>query len=126
LEQPPYEWMSQTIQKLTLTADGVRVTAEMTTVKTITDTAGQYGPQGRTHRKTENTTFRDEWIKEGGVWRLKMREQVGVPKLTVDKPRQWSSSSADDLAQQAFATLLPPAEVATLDHRHIDLLPGRG
>jgi hypothetical protein len=104
LQQPPFDWMSQAIQKISPTSDGARVVVEMTTVRSATDTQGQYGPQGRTHTLTEVTTFRDDWVRNAGSpWRLKAREQLGSPKTFIDKPRVPLSQLSPAPATQATA-----------------------
>jgi hypothetical protein len=131
LQQPPYDWISQAIQKVSSTHDGARVVVEMTTVRSATDTEGQYGPQGRTHTLTEVTTFRDDWVKNReGAWRLKAREQVSAPKSTVDKPRFPLSENSTTPATQAAdrssgddAASTGSAQASTSSNRILGVLP---
>lgn len=84
LSGPRADSMQQPIQKLSLAPDGARVTTKLTTVRTIVDEEGRYGRKGATHTLTETTVFRDAWVKSGESWKLKSREQVGKPAVSVD------------------------------------------
>jgi hypothetical protein len=64
--------------------DGATVTTKLTTVRTIVDDEGRYGRNGATHTVTETTVFHDTWVKAGDLWKLKSREQVGKPAVSVD------------------------------------------
>ena len=52
----------------------------------MVDYDGRYGRKGGFHTVTEATVFRDGWIRVADDWKLKSREQIGQPKLLVDKP----------------------------------------
>jgi hypothetical protein len=84
LSGPRVDSMQQPIRKLSLVPDGATVTTKVTTVRTIVDQEGRYGRKGATHTLTESTVFRDAWVKSGESWKLKSREQVGKPAVSVD------------------------------------------
>jgi hypothetical protein len=52
----------------------------------VVDNDGRYGRKGGSHTLTEATVFRGSWIKVADDWKLKSREQIGQPKVLVDKP----------------------------------------
>jgi hypothetical protein len=84
LSGPRADSIQQPIRKLSLVPDGATVTTNVTTVRTIVDEEGRYGRKGATHTLTESTVFRDAWVKSGESWKLKSREQVGKPTVSVD------------------------------------------
>ena len=85
LAEPHPEALTQPIQKLSVAADGVTVLADMKTVRTIVDNEGKYGRKGDSHTLTETTTFRDRWVKVSDKWKMKSREQVKAPTVSVGK-----------------------------------------
>jgi len=86
LNQPRPDSIKHIIQKVSLAQNAATVTVVVETVRTITDTAGKYGRAGATHVLTEDVPYRDSWVYTDAKWRLNLREQVGSPKLWVDKP----------------------------------------
>ena len=86
LSAPLPDSMIQPIQKLSLVPDGATVVVNVTTVHTIVDAEGRYGRQGASHTLTETTAFRDRWVRFSDDWKLKSREQIGRPTVSVDKP----------------------------------------
>jgi hypothetical protein len=34
----------------------------------------------------ETTTFRDHWVRVADAWKLKSRQQMGMPIVSVEKP----------------------------------------
>ena len=84
LNGPRVDYVYQTIQKVSLVPEGAAATTKLTTVRTIVDDEGRYGRKGATHTLTESTVFRDTWVKSGESWKLKSREQVGKPAVSVD------------------------------------------
>jgi len=90
LSAPHPDSMSQPIQKLSLGSGGATVVVNMTTVRTIVDHEGRYGRQGASHTLTETTAFRDRWVQVSDKWKLKSREQISGPTVSVDKP-EWST-----------------------------------
>jgi hypothetical protein len=78
--------MVQTIQKLTLVPGGVISSVNVTTVRTVIDDLGRYGRKGVSHTLTETTPFRDTWVTTGNRMKMKSRQQLGPPKVVVDKP----------------------------------------
>jgi len=84
LNQPRADSIQQTIQKLSTAPDGVTATTKLTVVRTVLDDEGKYGKKGATHTLTESTSFRDAWVKSGESWKLKSREQIGKPIVSVD------------------------------------------
>ena len=52
----------------------------------MVDNDGRYGRKGGSHTLAEATVFRDSWIKVADDWKLKSREQIGQPRVLVDKP----------------------------------------
>ena len=89
-QQLPFNWMAQAIRKVLPTPDGARTLVEMTIERRVTDTEGRYGPQGLSHTITEVTRFQDDWNKTDMAWKLRMRQQLGPPKVFVDRPVSWS------------------------------------
>jgi len=85
LDAPPVDSMIQTIQKLSLAGDTATSLVNLVTVWTIVDRDGQYGAKGASHTLTETTQFRDVWISVDGAWKMKSRQQIGEPKVLVDK-----------------------------------------
>jgi hypothetical protein len=85
LSAPPLDSMIETIQKLSLAPDGAAVMVKVTTVRTIVDAEGRYGRQGASHTLTEINAFRDRWVRVSDDWKLKSREQVSGPTVSVDK-----------------------------------------
>ena len=86
LSAPPLITMNQSIRTVSLTPDGATAVVNLTTVRTIVDAEGRYGRQGVSHTLTETTPFRDTWVKVSDSWKLKSREQIGRPTVSVDKP----------------------------------------
>jgi hypothetical protein len=78
--------MTQSIQTLSVVPNGAAVLVNVTIVRTMVDYDGRYGRQGGFHTLTEATVFRDGWIRVADDWQFKSREQIGQPKLLVDKP----------------------------------------
>jgi hypothetical protein len=113
LNQAPPDWMTQTIQKVSPTSNGATVTVVLNTLRTITDTAGKYGPQGRSHMLTEVTNYRDEWAMSSVGWRLKLREQVGQPKQYVDKPLSDSAVTPPTVDQTKTPAPASPSAAQT-------------
>jgi hypothetical protein len=87
LTEPRPEWMLASIDKMSLVQGGANVAVTVTTRRTIVDQEGKYGPNGGSHTITETTRFRDAWVSVDGQWKQKSREQVGQPKVAVDRPR---------------------------------------
>lgn len=85
LSAPHLDSMRQPIQKLSLAPDGATVVVNVTTVRTIVDAQGRYGRQGASHTLTETTAFRDRWVRVSDDWKLKSREQISGPIVSVDK-----------------------------------------
>jgi hypothetical protein len=85
LSAPTPDAMIQPIQKLSLIPDGATVVVKVTTVRTIVDTDGRYGRPGKSHTLTETTVYRDGWVRTADAWKLKSREQIGGPTVSVDK-----------------------------------------
>jgi ketosteroid isomerase-like protein len=86
LNVPHHDPMVQSIQKLTLVPGGATSLVNVTIVRTVIDDEGRYGKKGGSHTLTETTPFRDAWVTIGDRWKLKSRQQVGPPKVVVDKP----------------------------------------
>jgi len=89
LDQPRVDSIQQTIQKLSTAPDGATATTKLTVVRTVVDEEGKYGKEGATHTLTEATTFRDTWVKSGESWKLKSREQIGKPIVSVDHAQSY-------------------------------------
>jgi hypothetical protein len=85
LSAPALDSINQPIQKLSLGSDGVTVVVNMTTVRIVVDHEGRYGRQGASHTLRETTVFRDRWVRVSDRWKLKSREQLGGPTVSVDK-----------------------------------------
>jgi hypothetical protein len=85
LSAPPLDSMKQPIQKLSLGSDGVTVVVNMTTVRIVVDHEGPNGRQGASRTLRETTVFRDRWVRASDRWKLKSREQLGGPTVSVDK-----------------------------------------
>jgi len=86
LQAPHRDPIVQSIQKLTLAPGTASALVNVTIVRSITDTEGKYGKKGDPHTLTETTTFRDTWVSVGDRWKMKGRQQVGQPRVAVDKP----------------------------------------
>jgi hypothetical protein len=86
LESPRVDSITQSIQTLSLVPTGATVRVNVTTVRTMVDNDGRYGRKGGSHTLTEATVFRDSWIKVADGWKLKLREQIGQPRVLVNKP----------------------------------------
>jgi len=86
LTAPPPTAMVQSIRKVALGPAGAIVTVNLTTVRTVMDVEGRYGRKGATHSLNETIPYRDMWVMAPGGWKLKAREQIGPPKVLVDKP----------------------------------------
>jgi hypothetical protein len=82
----PFDSMIQAIQKLSLGPAGATVVVDVTTVHAIVDNEGRYGRKGGSHTLTETIVFRDAWIRISDEWKQKLREQIGAPKVWIDKP----------------------------------------
>jgi hypothetical protein len=80
----PVESTEQPIQKLTLVPGGAVTTVKASTARAIVDTEGRYGKPGESHTLDETITYRDTWVQLGDQWKLKLREQIGPPRLHVD------------------------------------------
>jgi len=85
LSAPPPDSLKQSIQKLSVVSDGVIVIVNMTIVRTVVDAQGRDNRQAMSHVVAESTTFRDKWVKVGGAWQQKSREQIGGPTVSADK-----------------------------------------
>ena len=86
LTAPRLDAMVQSIQTFSLTPSGATAVVNVTTVRTVIDAEGRYGPKDATHRLNETTSYRDTWVRVGDGWRLKAREQLALHKVQVDKP----------------------------------------
>jgi len=86
LSAPHPDGITQPIQKMTVEPDGASVVVNMNIVRAIVDHEGRYGRRDEPHTLTETTTFRDRWVRVADVWKLKSREQMGRPIVTVDSP----------------------------------------
>ena len=84
LSGPRPDRTTQPIQKLTLGSNGATAVVNTTTVNIIIDHEGRYGRRDASHTLTETTTFRDRWVLVGDEWKLKSREQMGRPSVSVD------------------------------------------
>ncbi|HEY2150529.1 MAG TPA: hypothetical protein VGH34_06970 [Vicinamibacterales bacterium] len=80
----PVESTEQPIQKLALVPGGAVTTVKASTTRAIVDTEGRYGKPGESHMLDEKITYRDTWVQVGDQWKLKLREQVGPPRVQVD------------------------------------------
>ena len=85
LEPPRIEWMEQSIQTLSPVPGGATVLVNVTTLRTIVDHEGRYGREDDSHTLIETTVFRDRWVQGSDDWKLKSREQIGPPKVHVEK-----------------------------------------
>jgi len=83
LKAPTFDWMTQSIQKLSVTPGGATAIVNLTTVRSSVDTEGRYGPKGGSHTLTETTPFRDVWVKMADSWKLQSHEQLGRPNVSV-------------------------------------------
>jgi hypothetical protein len=86
LSAPHPDAITQPIQKLDLAPDGATAVVNMIVVKSIVDHEGRYGRRDASHTLTETTPFRDHWVRVADAWRLKSREQMGKPIVSVGKP----------------------------------------
>ena len=87
LQAAPPDSMTQPIQKLSIASDGTAtVLVSLTTTRAIVDNEGRYGKKGAPYTLTESTPFRDTWLKTLRGWTFQSRQQLGQPKVTVDKP----------------------------------------
>ena len=84
-DAPRPDSQTQPIQQLSLTPDGATVVVNEITVRTIVDREGRYGREGASHMVTEATTFRDRWVRVDDEWKLKSREQMREPVVSIDK-----------------------------------------
>ena len=85
LSVPRLDSMIQPITKLLVDPRGATVVVNVTTVHTVVDHDGRYGPQDASHTLTETTAYRDRWVRVSDEWKLKSREQIGRPTESVDK-----------------------------------------
>jgi hypothetical protein len=83
---PHPDSVTQPIEKLSRSAEGVTDIVQVITVRTIVDHEGRYGRPDASHKLTETTTFRDRWVRVSDHWKLKSREQIGGPSESVDQP----------------------------------------
>jgi hypothetical protein len=83
LSAPPPDSIAQSICRLSPASDGVTVIVNMTTVRTIVDQAGRYGREGASHKQAVTTAFRDGWVRVSEDWKLKSREQISEPTVSV-------------------------------------------
>jgi hypothetical protein len=86
LSMPRPDSIIQKIQKLSLAGGGVTLVVDETTVRTFVDDEGKYGKKGATHSRTETTEYLDTWASANEHWKLRSRQQVGSPKVWIDKP----------------------------------------
>lgn len=77
--------MIQAIQKLSVGTGEATVVVNQTILRTIVDQDGRYGRPGASHTVSETTVFRDRWVRVSNEWKLKSREQMGQPTVSVDK-----------------------------------------
>jgi len=85
LKSPRAASIVQPIQKLTLQPNGAVVIVDVAVTRDIVDGDGRYGPRGASHSLTEITRFRDSWVKVSDKWKQTSREQVGKPRVLLDK-----------------------------------------
>jgi hypothetical protein len=85
LSAVPPDSMIQTIRKLTVAPGGATVEVTMTTVRNITDREGRYGRQGMSHTVADTAVFRDSWVRASDGWKMKSREEIGRPTVSVEK-----------------------------------------
>jgi hypothetical protein len=80
----PVDSTEQPIQKLSLVPGGAVTVVKASTTHAIVDNEGRYGKRGESHTLAETTTYRDTWLQVGDQWKLKLREQIGPPRVHVD------------------------------------------
>jgi SnoaL-like domain len=78
--------ITQSIQKLAVEPDGATVIVNMIIARSSVDHEGRYGRRDASHMLDETTTFRDRWVKVADAWKLKSRQQMGKPIVSVEKP----------------------------------------
>jgi hypothetical protein len=84
MQAAPVESTAQPIQKLALVPGGAVATVKASTTRAFVDSDGRYGKRGESHTLDETITYRDTWVQVGDQWKLKLREQIGPPKVQVD------------------------------------------
>jgi SnoaL-like domain len=86
LSAPRPDGITQPIQKLAVEPDGVTVIVNMIVARSSVDHEGRYGRRDASRMLDETTTFRDHWVKVADAWKLKSRQQMGKPIVSVEKP----------------------------------------
>jgi len=81
----PYTSMIQAVEKLSLVNGGASVDVSVTTVRKIVDKQGRSGHAGETRTLVEKTMFRDAWVNANGQWKLQTRQQIGQPRVVIEK-----------------------------------------
>ncbi len=81
----PFEDARDVIQKISVKGSNDIADVSSIRLQTITDTEGKYGARGAMHRIAEATPMRDTWVHPATGGTLQSREQVGDPKLFVDR-----------------------------------------
>ncbi len=85
LSRPAPQMFRMAIQTLSTAANGATVVVRVITVKRFTDAEGKYGKPGLEHTIAQITEMRDAWVRDGGLWRMQLREQLAAPRQLVDK-----------------------------------------
>jgi hypothetical protein len=86
LSAPHPDGIYQAIQKLAVEPDGATVIVNMIVARSSVDHEGRYGRRDASDMLDETTTFRDRWVKVADTWKLKSRQQMGKPIVSVEKP----------------------------------------
>ena len=86
LSAPHPDGITQPIQKLAVEPDDATVIVNMIIARSSVDHEGRYGRRDTSHMLDETTMFRDRWVRVADAWKLKSRQQMGKPIVSLEKP----------------------------------------
>jgi hypothetical protein len=81
LKTPPFDWIAQSVEKVSVANGTATVLVNMTTVRHAADGDGQQGKKGGSGTINEKTEFRDVWIATGDGWKFQSRQQISRPSV---------------------------------------------
>jgi len=80
LQQPPFDSLTETIRRLSLSGRQAVVEIAIESTRTIVDTDGRHGTKGAMHTVTEKSRAQDTWILTDGGWKRVRHEAIGAPR----------------------------------------------
>jgi len=81
----PVDSMRDVIRRADLHEGSASTDVSSIVIRVVVDAEGKYGARGASHRVAVSTPMRDHWVRGENGWKFQAREQVGEPKVFIDK-----------------------------------------